>query len=66
MLRCKDTKNLKELLSVYKQESLTPSNFLRVFKAGELLRVLKSQDSVKTKGTPISQLITLVNRLFVS
>ena len=26
MLRCKDTKNLKELLSVYKQESLTPSN----------------------------------------
>lgn len=60
MLRCKDTKNLKELLSVYKQESLTPSNFLRVFKAGELLRVLKSQDSVKTKGTPISHLITLL------
>lgn len=60
MLHCKDTKNLKELLSVYKRDSLTPPIFLDLFKAGDLYRVLKSQDSVKSRGVPISQIITIL------
>ena len=57
MLLDKGIKNLKELSSVYKSESLTPSLLLDLFKVRKLLSVLKSQIFVKEKGMAVNQII---------